>query len=607
MASSGSFTTSTYEGRCLRFRWEEESQSISGNYTDFKWYLEGYGGSSYYYMCGNIKLTINGVTMLETGYNDRFQLYNGTAVASGSGRMYHAADGTASMSVYCEAGIYLYDVNCSGSKTFYFDTIPRGATVTAADNFTDRANPKINYKNPAGSAVTSLQACISDTQGQAIYVPYRDISKTGTSYTFELTDAERNTLRNLIPNSNKLDLRFYIKTIIGGNEFYSSLQRYMSVVEAEPDLTVEAHDIRPETLAVTGDSHVFVNGFSNVEYTLTATPKKGASIARYEVTIGSNSATYTTSDTSMFDIMEGVDGGNVLFKVTDSRGNYKGIQSTATFIPYTVPTIKADIGNPTTDGEMLYRINGNWYNGKFNTTDDAVVNSLDIYYRYYEGDEGFEDDETGWIKVPEESITIEDGTYKVVHKITGLNYRCRYSFQARVVDRLVRLTTSNVRTVSSIPVFDWSDSDFEFNVPVTFNESASFNNGIFLGEYNSRMNDFVIEQGRMAGWNFRRWDSGILECWFISEPTSFTINTAWGGIYTKDNAFPGYAYPFEFESLPVVSVQPYATDGNFWCFTGSNASTIQSPSVSVARPTSYSVTGARISMYVIGRELRIGG
>lgn len=471
MASSGSFTTSTYQGRCLRFYWEETGQSIEGNYTEFNWSLAGYGtASSNWYMAGNFKLTINGTTVYETGYSDRIKLYDGTPLASGSGKMHHAADGTASMAVYAEGGIYLYDVNCTGSKTFYFDTIPRGASLSAADNFTDRANPSITYSNPAGSAVTTLQACIASTDGKTIYVPYRNISKTGTKYTFELTDAERANLIKLIPNSNKLDLKFYIKTTIGGSTFYSSLQRYMAIVDAEPTLTMDAHDVRPETLALTGNSHVFVNGFSNVEYTLTAAPQKGASIAKYEATIGSKTVTHKTSNTSVSGSVEGVDGGNILFKVTDSRGNYKGIQTTATFIPYSVPTIKADIGNPTTDGEMLYRISGNWYNGKFNTTDDAIANTLTIYYRYYENEEGFADDDSDWIEVPAESITIENGTYKVVHKITGLNYRCRYSFQARVVDKLVRLSTSNVKTVSSIPVFDWSDRDFEFNVPVTFNE-----------------------------------------------------------------------------------------------------------------------------------------
>ena len=93
-------------------------------------------------------------------------------------------------------------------------SIPRQATIQTAPDFTDEQNPTITYQNKAGNSVTSLQAGIYDTAGQVAYVAYKDIPKTGSSYTFNLTTGERNVLRNTIPTSNSLQVRFYVKTVI---------------------------------------------------------------------------------------------------------------------------------------------------------------------------------------------------------------------------------------------------------------------------------------------------------------------------------------------------------------------------------------------------------
>ena len=49
----------------------------------------------------------------------------------------------------------------SGSETVQLDKIARFATIISGEDFTDEGNPTIKYSNPAGSAVSSLKACIS--------------------------------------------------------------------------------------------------------------------------------------------------------------------------------------------------------------------------------------------------------------------------------------------------------------------------------------------------------------------------------------------------------------------------------------------------------------
>lgn len=124
MANSGSFGTGSYSVRYLTFNWWINGQDIGGNYTDIGWNLVGSGGSTTkWYKTGNVKVVIDGEQVY---YNStRFNLYNGTTVASGTKRIYHNNDGSRQFSAYAEAGIYTVAVNCSGSGSWWINNIPR--------------------------------------------------------------------------------------------------------------------------------------------------------------------------------------------------------------------------------------------------------------------------------------------------------------------------------------------------------------------------------------------------------------------------------------------------------------------------------------------------
>lgn len=127
MALSGSFTTNKYDTHRLYFSWTGK-QSVSGNYTDVDWLLEGSGTGGGYYMAGAFKVVIDGETVYSS--SDRIQLWDGTDVASGTKRIYHDSDGTRKFKASVEGGIYYYAVNCTGSSEWTLDTIPRYAEFT---------------------------------------------------------------------------------------------------------------------------------------------------------------------------------------------------------------------------------------------------------------------------------------------------------------------------------------------------------------------------------------------------------------------------------------------------------------------------------------------
>lgn len=330
MASSGSFNTTGYQGRYLTFAWSVSSQSVANNTTTIAWTLKGAGtASSSWYRSGNFKVVINGSTVYSS--STRIQLYDGTLVASGNFTMTHDTAGNKTFSASAEAGIYTVAVNCSGSGSFTLPQIARAAKITSAPNFTDIQNPTISYQNSAGNSVTTLQACISLT-GSTDNISYRDIPKTGTSYTFNLTEAERNVLRAAAPNSNTLSVIFYIKTIISGQTYYETATRTMTIVNAAPTMANPTYqDSNSTTVAITENNQKIIQKHSSLTITIpTATAQKYATISKYQVTINGVTREQTTAGNMSWGVLDVSQNIAATVKAIDSRGNSitKSIQIT---------------------------------------------------------------------------------------------------------------------------------------------------------------------------------------------------------------------------------------------------------------------------------------
>ena len=346
MATSGSFNTSGYNGGGYpdhyTFSWSLSSQSIANNTSTITWSLVGAGGStSGRYTCVKQKyVTVNGSTQSNSTI---VETKNGTVAFSGTTTISHNADGTGSFSASAGGAFYVYgSYNSTGSGSWSLPQIPRQANITLAPDFNDEGNPTIEYSNQAGNSVNSLQACIASSDGQTIYVGYRDIAKTASSYTFSLTTAERNTLRNACPNSNSLSVKFYVKTTIGGNTFYSSLQKTMSIVNANPTFSssnITYKDNNSTTVAVTQNNQQLVQSLSKLLVTLTAaTANKGASISSYQATINGTTKTVSSAGNIDFGVINSGTNLTLSVKVIDSRGNSTTVTKTVTFLSWVLPT-----------------------------------------------------------------------------------------------------------------------------------------------------------------------------------------------------------------------------------------------------------------------------
>ena len=469
MALSGSKTVAVTSYDSLKFSWEETSIVVDDNYSNVSWKLQlistAYGAISSS-ASKEYLVTING-TKFE-GTNTIGIGNNATkTLASGSLKIYHNTDGSKTFSysfmqefAITFSGTY-YGVK-SGSGSGTLTNIARGASIDSAPNFDDEDNPTITYHNPAGSAVDTLEACISLT-GAKDDIAYRNISKTGTSYTFNLTEAERNILRSAAANSNSISVRFYISTTIGDRVYRKYLTKTLSIVNANPTLAPTAIDTGSYSTTLTDGANWIIKGYNSVQVAANAAALKGASIKSYKISCGDKSITTATGK------LNNVDSNIVKFTVTDSRGNSTTKTVTLRLISYVFPTCNLTVSTPTTSGDLSLTVKGNYFNGSFG----AVDNALTVQYRYKVNDGSY----GAWTAL---SPTITGNTYAVTENITGLDYQSNYTFQARALDVINNGTNSPVvlsveRKVKALPIFDWGESDFQFNVAVNFPNNNRLN------------------------------------------------------------------------------------------------------------------------------------
>ena len=462
----------------------------------------------------------------------------------------------------------------SPSGEWILDTIARGATLSAAPNFDDEGNPQITYSNPAGNSVTELKACIANTTGSIVYVPYRDITKTGTSYTFNLTEAERNTLRAACNTANSMSVKFYVYTKIGTTEFYSTLTKTLSIVNATPTLTANVIDRGSVSTVLTGNNQTMIKGYNGMYATASGTAKKGATISSYKIT---NGGTVVNGAAAAFDYTES----NVFnFEVTDSRGNKATSSITVPMINYIPLTCTVDgkillNSADSTKADLTFTVSGNYYNGSFG----AANNSLTV--NYYITDNSNNSIMSGYLS----DIAFDNGTYTASLAIADLDYQKSYTVLAEAVDAITRPPVqSQSKTLKTTPAFDWGESDFNFNVPVSFN--------------NTPMVDFIEEQGEQDGWFYRKWNSGVAECWKIYyEGRVNAAATNYNGFYYSPTI--SVPFPFTFVNLPTVTVDGGSTANmNFVRAFGSYSDAATFVVVGLANVTSTDIT---VHIKAIGR------
>lgn len=451
---AGSFTLksqTTYNGRYMYVTCTQE-MDIASNVSSISWTLTVTGGESTYYTTGPTTLKINGEQVYYHKKVDWDEKTFPAAKGSVSGQLQVAHDttGNATIEVWLETAIY-NGVLQTRTGTWTLDNIPRGATMTSATDFTDAENPVIKYTNPLGAAVPSLQAGISLDGTRECAIPYRDVDKTAGTDTFVLTETDKERLYAATPaagsTGNSRTVWIYLRTRIGEEYFYSPQSVKFEITDPKPVLNPTVYVDQDTYENLTGDRQTMVLGQSGIYVNFGATAQKGATIVSKKVTCGTYSF---TSDC----FIQNANSGVINFTVTDNRGNTVSKPVTLDVVNYFRPTIAFENTRPNAEGQFTVKITGKYFSGSFG----VETNHLNAYFRYKKAGGSYG-------AYQSMTVTAPGDNYEATATVT-LDKNTVYTFEA-YVDDYYGATNTSTMSVKVEPVFDWSGSDFNFNVPVT--------------------------------------------------------------------------------------------------------------------------------------------
>ena len=586
MATSGTVKTNTKYGSYFWVKWEiSGSQDIAGNKTTISWSCGLHPEEQYY--TNAIKMgavVINGQTVYSGGTYSDITDYKDHTFASGTLDISHNNDGSKTFTVSAFSGwLYGNGDYTASAESFALPTIPRAATITSAPNFTDVDNPAIAYANPAGSAVSALDVCISLT-GSASDIAYRAVSTSGGSYTFQLTDAERAVLRNNTTLTRKVV--FLLRTKIGSTYYYDTAERTFSVTNNAATRPSEAIAVAPVSALSAPFNALYIQGRTQAKITHTASGKFGATINQYSASVEGKAY---SGETATSDALQTPGVLTITGTATDSRGFSTTAAKNVTVLAYNTPSVVRNgstgrfvCARATSDGTISEDGTALYVECSKSFSALAGNNKCTLRLRYAAEGGGW----SSWITLLAES---SGNDYAGVVPGVTLSVSVVYTIEIQVVDKLGESGSVETRIPTSEMTFHLGENGKSVGIGRYASESgekrldvawdAHFEKGLQvigaadLGETPPKVavldnagwvyyrtlaelradlgyGDYVLEQGTSGIWTYRKWASGVAECWLESD-LSLTGSTPVA--YMNDSAYLTHAtvnLPFTFKTQP---------------------------------------------------------
>lgn len=390
MATSGSLSTSKYDGRYYTLSWTA-TQSTTTNKSTIKWTLKAVGGNSSWYAERTLKVVIAGKTVYDK--TDRKDRYAET-IETGTITVEHDDNGDASFSASIKAAVFYSTVNCTGSKTFTLTNIPRKSTISSAANVTLGNDCSIKWTPKSSSFKYKIKFSLGSWE---YTVPAKDneyiYPKRTTAYTYNGYTIPKNntTLLKAIPNkTGKMTATLYTYTSSGTTHIGSDPETFTVTVPSDISPTMGTITITPNEQSI-----LLQNQNTITAKVSGCSAGTGSSIKNYTFTclIGDTTIdTKTTTSTSVtFGPFKNTGSVKVKVKVTDNRTyTATGTSSDVACYRYTVPSfnssftaVREEVGTTdSTTGETKYKYNINWEYSIQNFIDDIADNKLTVKVYY---------------------------------------------------------------------------------------------------------------------------------------------------------------------------------------------------------------------------------
>jgi hypothetical protein len=118
----------------------------------------------------------------------------------------------------------------------------------------------------------------------------------------------------------------------------------------------------------------------------------------------------------------------------------------------------------------------------------------------------------------------------------------------------------------------------------------------------THVQDYVVEHGTAGIWTYRKWSSGVAECWGVHTQENVDVTSPWGPLFES----AGYAVDLPeglFVGTPQFSITPTGSGSSSGVLleTFSHGSATKSPSICIIRPASATVGIVQTSIMAKGR------
>ena len=595
MATSGSLSTGSYEGRYLKLSWTQ-TKDIANNKSTISWTLSSVGGSATYYSTGPTTVKINGTQVYYKEWlswsSKTFPAAKGSA--SGTTTINHASDGTGSIKVEISTAIYVESVS-TVSNTWTLDSIPRASTPTLSASSVNMGSSIVISTNRASTSFT--HAIRYKWNGTTTNLT----SGVGASYTWTVPTSFANALPTATSGTVTVYLDTYSGTTLVGTKSVTFTAKVPNADWSKPK-------INSVTTAPSGNldwvGSIYVQSKTKVRVTTNAECQAGATSLSYTVDV--NSKRYVGSDITS-EVLSNSGSLPVLVTVTDSRGYTNSKTVFISVEAYKQPYI----ANHSTQNKIIYSrcdSNGNIISNGTNLKLLFSKKWTQLSNKSNKALVQYQINSLGWVDAS--AYTSGDsGSLDVSLTIKNIVFELKqsYTLYIKITDKFGESDTFVFYVPTEEIVFHLREGGkgAAFGGYATEAETVKIDNDWNLRYKGQILVDFVIENGTSGVWTYRKWYSGKAECWCTYASTvNSNAWTAWGSsYYAPVLAEKAIYFPFTFTSVPQVYKELGNVSGSMLLINGWNSTTTTTYMGAVygLRPVApTSACYADLYLYVIG-------
>lgn len=336
---------------------------------------------------------------------------------------------------------------------------------------------------------------------------------------------------------------------------------------------------------------IYASGVSRVRAAVTdSVSKYGAAVVSCEISVGS---TKNKAYSVLSDVLSAGDVA-VTAKVTDSRGLSsikKSVISVKLYhMPYAsaVSVFRCDENGEGSDSGSYIRVHAI---GKFSSLDGANGCDLRLSYKAHSSEEYTE------------SISVASATPTVIP--AGLSAENSYDVKITCSDTVGFATDHTVRIPTAKVDMHIKNGSIRFGgfcekQGFDCNWDANFAGKVSIGEV--PISDFVVGTGKNGIFKWRKWSSGISECFGNTGVKTHTVSEKWGALYRSAEAQRGFNYPYGlFIEAPLVQASLCQENLSGMTLAALNVNgESNTPDFYVVSPVSVSVD-VSIDLYCVGR------